>query len=52
MSCLRDERFGLVFAKTGSKNSVTGRLGSEGVAEQFGITLALPAPGVHLHNAH
>ncbi len=49
---MKNERFGLVFAKTGSINSGTGRLGSEGVAEQFGIALALPAPGVHFYNAH
>ncbi len=49
---MKNERFGLVFAKTGSINSGTGRLGSEGVAEQFNIALALPALGMHLHNAH
>ncbi len=46
---MKNERFGLVFAKTGSINSGTGRLGSEGVAEQFCIALALPPPGVHFH---
>ncbi len=49
---MKNEGFGLVFANTGSINSGTGRLGCEGVAEQFGIALALPALGVHLHNAH